>query len=460
MLCGTGGYYDAPGGSYCEYTVHTVVFYGTIEQTYPFGTTLYVGNLFSFTTSSIDCYVFEVTGGDPQEGATESALAGDGPIVFVRSRYPEGASGQVPLSGVARDDVYGISALNFWVDNQLASVSNVQTGLFDPYLCGEVPDPGCNPNSRFEATLDVSGLPDGMHTLQVFATNGRSVDPIPTYYELEFEVANGAGGCTDTTPPAVNFSAPAQGALLEGTATVSFTASDSSGIESVGLYVDGTWVEDDTEAPYTFQLDTTQYPDGPLELKGKAEDGCGNVKFSNPRNVTVANGPEVSLTFAPTDDTFSHQDNPDSVYGAYNFFRLRTVDGGHGRHGYLRFAVSGVVGPVVSAKLRLRTQETAFTTHSVGVYKLIETPWTEETLTWNNAPLNWVQWVETAPPLAADSWHELDLSALVTGNGVYSFGMATGANQGGLDFWSKESIYPPELVVISVPSAAPGASGD
>lgn len=456
MLCGTGGYYEPPGGSWCVYQETTVTFRGTIEITYPGGTTVITGDLYSFTTSSIECYVLEVGGEDPQEATGESALAGDGPIVFLRSRYPEGASGQVPIAGVARDDVYGISGLSFWIDGQHAPVQNLRTGLFDAELCTEIPASSCNPNSRFEGILDVSGLPDGTHTLQVLATNGRGTDPIPTYYEMSFEVANGATGCTDTTLPAITMTAPAAGALVQGAATVTFSASDSSGIEAVGLYVDGAWVEDDLAAPYTFSLDTTAYADGALELKGKAEDGCGNVRFTPPRTVTVGNGPEVSLSFAPSDDTFSHQDHPDSPFGAYNFLRLRTIDGGHGRHGYLRFSVTGVVGPVVSATLRLRTQETALTTDSVGVYKLTETPWTEETLTWNNAPLTVVQSVEIAPPFAADTWHELDVTELVTGNGTYSFGLATGANQGGLDFWTKESIYAPQLEVVSIPSAAPG----
>jgi hypothetical protein len=339
-----------------------------------------------------------------------------------------------------------------------ASVSGLQTELYDPHTCTERPATGCDANSRFEAMLDVSALADGTHTLQVLAVNGRGVDPIPTYYEIPIEVRN-AGTCAgDTSGPTVSLTQPTAGASVQGTTSVACTASDPSGVEQVELYAAGAWKQSDPTAPYSFSLGTTGYPDGPLELRCRAEDTCGNVRFSAPVAVTVANGAPVTVSFTPTDDTFAHQDQPTSVFGTYNFLRLRTIDGGHGRHGYLKFQLSGVLGAVTSAKLRFRTQDAVFP-EPIGVYRLATTSWSEQTLTWNNAPLDVIQSTTLPGPFAAETWHELDITPLVAGDGVLSLGLATGANQGQLDLWTKESPYSPVLEVTFVPSATPAIPG-
>ncbi|MDY7095688.1 MAG: Ig-like domain-containing protein, partial [Acidobacteriota bacterium] len=230
QLCG-GGYANPPTG-YCYFRQTTVVLTGTVEYHYDYGTFIHSGDIFSFTISTIDCYVYSLTGDPPEEGSGEgdswSELPGDGPIVFVRSRYPDGASGSMLVTGVARDDEYGVSNVSFWVDGQVAAVEELRTGLYDPYTCNERPAVGCDANSRFEATVDVSALADGPHTLQVLATNGRVVDPIPTYYEIPFEVRNAGTCAADTTAPTVSLTAPAEGATVQGAVAVSCSASDAS----------------------------------------------------------------------------------------------------------------------------------------------------------------------------------------------------------------------------------------
>ncbi len=63
-----------------------------------------------------------------------------------------------------------------------------------------------------------------------------------------------------------------------------------------------------------------------------------------------------------------------------------------------------------------------------------------------------VQWSGAVPvPLAADTWHEIDVTGAITGNGIYTLGLATVADQGNLDFWSRESIYSPVLEITFQP---------
>ncbi len=62
----------------------------------------------------------------------------------------------------------------------------------------------------------------------------------------------------DTTAPDVSISAPAAGAALSGTTTLTATASDDVGVQSVQFRVDGNNVgAADTTSPYSLALDTT-----------------------------------------------------------------------------------------------------------------------------------------------------------------------------------------------------------
>jgi hypothetical protein len=92
----------------------------------------------------------------------------------------------------------------------------------------------------------------------------------------------------DTTPPVVSIGAPAAGATVSGTTTVSVTASDNVGLTKVELYVDGVLYGTDTTAPYSFAWNTTQSLNGSHSLQVVAADAAGNTASAT-RTVTVAN---------------------------------------------------------------------------------------------------------------------------------------------------------------------------
>ena len=65
----------------------------------------------------------------------------------------------------------------------------------------------------------------------------------------------------DTTAPTVSLTAPAAGATVSGTVTVTATASDNVGVAGVQFKLDGTSLgAEDTAAPYSVSWDTTQSP--------------------------------------------------------------------------------------------------------------------------------------------------------------------------------------------------------
>jgi hypothetical protein len=96
-------------------------------------------------------------------------------------------------------------------------------------------------------------------------------------------------GPTDTTPPAVQISAPAAGAVLSGTVSVNYAASDEGGVARVDLLVDGNQVATSTTASGTMSFDSKVHADGPHSISVRATDRAGNVGTSMPLSVTFRN---------------------------------------------------------------------------------------------------------------------------------------------------------------------------
>ena len=385
----------------------------------------------------------------PEAQVADGQLEGDGPIFFIRSEYVTPVSGSVPVSGVLRDDVFGFGQLAFWLDGQPVQVQGLETGTHDPYTCSEDPSASCDPYSGWKGYLDTSGIPNGHHTLTVVGANFRPGEPIPNMDTVSFSVDHGQG-CSETTPPVVQLTAPTPNATVSARVSVTASASDASGIEKVQFYVDGVRQRADLAAPWVYSWDSTTVDDGSHTLGVRAVDQCGNAAWGPNVPVTVANAQPVTLTFTPTDDSWSNQDLPDTVFGHYNFLRVRTNLGGNGRHAYLKFNVTGVTGPVTSARLRLRTQDQAIT--RFGIYRITTNAWSESTLTWNNAPLaqDWFSGEHDGWP--AETWRDFDVTEALQGNGLITLGLASSENIGAMDIWSKESeIYVPVLEVTFVP---------
>jgi len=101
----------------------------------------------------------------------------------------------------------------------------------------------------------------------------------------------------DTTAPTVTIASPATGTTVKGTATVSVSASDDSGVTMVELFVDGTLAAASTTAPYSFSWDSTTVTDGFHTLVAYAHDAAGNVGESSALSVSVMNAAD---TIAPT----------------------------------------------------------------------------------------------------------------------------------------------------------------
>jgi hypothetical protein len=95
-----------------------------------------------------------------------------------------------------------------------------------------------------------------------------------------------AGTTTDTTPPTISITSPANGATVSGTVSVAVTKSDNVGVTSTLLSVDsGTYFT----CTFPYSWNTAALANGAHTLKAQARDAAGNIGYSSLVSVTVSN---------------------------------------------------------------------------------------------------------------------------------------------------------------------------
>lgn len=125
---------------------------------------------------------------------------------------------------------------------------------------------------------------------------------------------------SDTTPPTVSITSPADGATVSNTITVAADASDDVAVAGVQFLLDGANLgAEDTTSPYSLSWNTTNATNGPHTLTARARDTGGNSTLSSAVSVTVFNDvvlrvhpstpPRVSGTDPVTTAAFNPPDN-------------------------------------------------------------------------------------------------------------------------------------------------------
>lgn len=147
-----------------------------------------------------------------------------------------------------------------------------------------------NPTTTYNLTsIDTTKYANGTYTLTLTTTDTSNRTHVATQ---NFTIANAA----DTTPPTVSLTAPANGATVSGTITVSATASDNVAVNKVSFYVDNVLFANVSTSPYSTSLNTNNYSNGTRVIKATAFDNANN-QTSSTASVTFSN---VSDTTPPT----------------------------------------------------------------------------------------------------------------------------------------------------------------
>ena len=141
----------------------------------------------------------------------------------------------------------------------------------------------------YSYSWDTAKTSNGSHTLKAIAkdTAGNSTTSTGDTVTVSNAVA----------PPVVSITAPAGGATVSGTITVSGTASSSLSISSVQVAVDsGSFSNASGTTSWSFSLDTASLSNATHTLTAKATDSSGATASSSLVSITVNNGGRPTVT--------------------------------------------------------------------------------------------------------------------------------------------------------------------
>jgi len=159
----------------------------------------------------------------------------------------------------------------------------------------------------------------------------------------------------------------------------------------------------------------------------------------------------TALTLSPTDDTFGSSSNATKNYGDDGELRVRQSSSSK-VYSFLKFNINGLSGAVSSAVLRVTVldgSDSGGEVYSVSNnYKGTTTPWTESGLNWNNAPLISGVFLDATGAVAVGQTVEFDVTAAITGEGVFSFAIKNNSSDI-LRYSPRELSNPPTLVIVT-----------
>jgi hypothetical protein len=240
-------------------------------------------------------------------------ISGDSTIAF-NGTYPHSGTNYAALGASASEtdtlttstisipSTATAASLKFWVnivtqetttstayDTLVVNVINGTTTTSKLTLSNLNSGSSSNTNGTYfqPAAIDLSAYKGATIQIQFKAVNDSS---LPTTFRIDdVSLQVTSGGSTDTTAPTTTVTAPAAGATVSNTVSVTASASDNVGVTKVEFYLDGTLKSTSTASPYSWSWNTTTVANGSHSLVTKAYDAAGNVGTSATVTVTVSN---------------------------------------------------------------------------------------------------------------------------------------------------------------------------
>jgi len=175
----------------------------------------------------------------------------------------------------------------------------------------------------------------------------------------------------------------------------------------------------------------------------RVEDRLGN-EDSNTTSASAipsGSGGPTELIFAAVADTYVNSNQPSANYGTDTNLRL---DASPEEISFLRFNVSGLSGPVVSARIQLECINAS--PEGGTIYAISDNSWQETAVTYNNYPDIDGAVLDALGEANIGDVVELDVTAAINGNGSYSFAMDS-TRDNGVHYYSREGARPPVLII-------------
>ena len=285
-----------------------------------------------------------------------------------------------------------------------------------------------------------------------YSDAGRSPSTTYTYRVAAFDAAGNtsdqslpasattqAGG--DITPPSIPTGLTAT-AVSSSQINLSWSASDDNvGVTGYKVYRGGIEIATTASTSYS---DTGRSPSTTYTYRVAAFDAAGNTSDQSlPASATTQASSGATLTFNSTADATIKPGSPTTNFGSSKL----EVDNTPVEHFLLKFTVSGIGAPIVSAKLRLYNINDS--NKGGDFYRVANNAWSESSVTWNTAPAADATIIASLGAVAVNTWYEVDVTSLIPGNGTYSL-RVTSTSADGADYRSKETAgFAPQLVVAT-----------
>lgn len=439
------------------------------------------------------------------------------PSLSVTANLGSSPIGRIHLGDSSASNIYNIALDEVGLNTSFIEVNDLQPPSVPTSLAATASAPHIvnltwNPSTDDVGVAGYDIYRNGALLTSIGAATSYTDTPVsPSFtYNYQVQARDVAGNLStrstvasvttpaDTTPPSVTLTAPAAGATVNGTVTISANAIDNAAIARVDFMVNGQGIGRVEEPPYTMNWDTTTVPDGNVTIAARAFDIASNQSAESSRTILVNNSvtptptltptpantptiqPPASICLPATQDSFTVQDKPQQVHGPDLELKIKP-DPGFERRLLIGFDLSSIppTRAVVDAKLRLY-ETSSISGQTINLYRLTDS-WVESQMNWTmRDSVN--RWITpggdySATPVAsfvpnlANQYREINITGLAQNwvNGTFSnYGLilrASGSN-GESKFASREVLTTsqrPELcithqqaqVFTPAPSATP-----
>ncbi len=288
------------------------------------------------------------------------------------------------------------------------------------------------------------------HFLKV-TVNGANVTVTPinslgqSFDVVNYAFTSGAESTPPTTP--TNLAATvASGTQINLSWS---TSSDNTKVRGYGIYRDGVLI--DTVGRYTLNYsDKNLDPSTSYMYQVDAFDSTGNYSALSTSESGITES-TATYTFEPVADAYVAGDFATTNYGPSAVLK---VDASPSFRSYLRFHAGDVSGTIRKATLRLYTTSNSATGYQVK--RVTDQTWEEGTITYANVP-SLGSLIGSSGNFAAGNWTSVDVTSLITGNGIYDLALTTTSTVT-LNFNSRDaSQNQPQLLIQTSTVPAEGA---
>jgi serine protease AprX len=362
-------------------------------------------------------------------------LTGTGPAV------PDHQVMEASLSSKGDADWYDLEVTTTDYPVALTLIMDDWSGSSDPDFDLYLYDPSgaevdrSTGTSRQE-TIGVNPTTTGTYQVKVYSYAGSGP------YTLDVSAGLGAAPPPPDEPPAVSVVEPAEGATVSGVYTVKVEATDDNSVEKVEVRIDSEAWTDITQnfdgTYYTYEWDTTAYPDGEHTVTARATDDAGQTTTDS-SSCTVANETPAAVhelnlggsVSSAEPDAYLYFDvlTPGYVYLTLSWDTSADLD-------FYVYAPDGTyIGRAYTLnnpeEMRVWTEDYGTGTYTVRV-NLYSGPDTSFNLKVEGYELK--EWTGTVSSESPDSWHYVTCD--FTGYSLFRLSWATSAD---LDFY----VYDP-----------------